>query len=154
MKRGEPLVRRTPLRTVARIRQQSTKRAAKATEYRTTKAALEAREGGSCAGSCGSLGTDPHHRKNRSQGGRDDLWTLVLLCRPCHDAIGRMPKWAYARGWLVPRDQDPAHWPVLRKFRGTVQWVQPTPDPGPDGWVPASPHPEQVRLLDLNGESA
>jgi hypothetical protein len=36
-----------------------------------------------CRG-CGAQGTQVHHIKFKSQGGRDELWNLVRLCNDCH----------------------------------------------------------------------
>jgi 5-methylcytosine-specific restriction endonuclease McrA len=67
-------------------------------------------------GRCERCGTAPatqlHHRRLRSQGGRNTLENLVDLCAPCHnasaDAIHANVDWAHRHGWIVPSWQDPA----------------------------------------------
>lgn len=48
--------------------------------------------------------TDAHELLRRSQGGDPtDLSGIRLLCRTCHDWIGRHPRQAVAEGWAVTR---------------------------------------------------
>lgn len=44
---------------------------------------IYARDGGYCQW-CGGVGTDPHHIKFRSLGGKDEPENGILLCRRCH----------------------------------------------------------------------
>jgi 5-methylcytosine-specific restriction endonuclease McrA len=58
-----------------------------------------------------------HHRRLRSQGGKDELACLLGCHGRCHnldsDSIHLRPKAAYVNGWLVKSYQDPALTPVL-----------------------------------------
>lgn len=84
-------------------------------------------------GMCEICGINPannaHHRKNRSQGGLDDLSNLLLLCGSgttlCHGYVTarfkNSPLWPAdprKRGWTVWRSQIPRQVPVL--YRGQV----------------------------------
>lgn len=44
---------------------------------------------------------DLHHRLRRSQGGKDDVRTLIPAHRLCHDQIHREPAEGFRRGFLV-----------------------------------------------------
>lgn len=141
MKRGGPLRRTTALpRYRSHIRSVSSKRAAKAGEYAHLRALVHAREGGCCA-RCRTLTPitvgEAHHRRLRSQGGRDDPWTCVWLCASCH-------RWAHGNvaaareaGWIVPGWADPASWPCLLADGHYYQ-------PSDTGWTPAEPREEQT----------
>lgn len=66
---------------------------------------------------CGKpLGTDwaVHHRKLRSQGGRDSLDNLLALHHACHnlgtDAVHLNPAHSMERGYIVPRHAEPQMW--------------------------------------------
>lgn len=82
-----------------------------------------------------------HHRKKRSQGGDDSLPNLVALHSHCHHVrVHGQPAWAYDRGFLVRRDDEPADVPVLR--HGT-RWQKPAEDQwhgteAPIGWGDAA----------------
>ncbi|RZT87549.1 HNH endonuclease [Pseudonocardia sediminis] len=85
-----------------------------------------------------------HHRKLRAQGGLDEVDNLIALHHKCHRRVhenrdGR----SYSDGFLVPRAQDPAAWPVLR-WRGTgrQQWVS----PDLNRWLPSEPCARQIEL--------
>lgn len=58
---------------------------------------------------CGHGGTNAHHRRNRSQGGRDVLSNLILVCGSgttlCHGAITENPNWAESRGYTIKGTQ-------------------------------------------------
>ncbi|WP_083213337.1 HNH endonuclease [Mycobacterium malmoense] len=74
---------------------------------------------------CGlEFANNAHHRKNKSQGGQDDLSNLLLLCGSgttgCHGWITEHPAEAYAKGWSVRSTDDPADVPVL--YRGS--WIR------------------------------
>jgi HNH endonuclease len=86
----------------------------------TTRRRLRERSEGYCE-KCGlEWATNAHHRKNRSQGGRDDLSNLLLLCGSgttgCHGWITEHPAEAYEKGWSVRQPNDPARMSVL--YRG------------------------------------
>lgn len=53
------------------------------------------------------LGTDMHHRKNRSQGGQWSPENLMLLCHEHHMRITVNPTLARSQGWSVPSWDDP-----------------------------------------------
>ena len=73
-----------------------------------------------------------HHRKLRSQGGQDDLDTLVCVCAPCHlVTIHGHPAQAREHGWIVPSHANPATSPIHR-FDG--RWYLPG-----DAWRPTTP---------------
>jgi 5-methylcytosine-specific restriction endonuclease McrA len=49
-----------------------------------------------------------HHRKLRSQGGKNDSCNLIAACSPCHRDVHASPARAYAAGWMVRSTEDPA----------------------------------------------
>lgn len=70
-----------------------------------------------CRG-CGADTIQPHHIIFRSQGGKDDITNVILLCPECHaradhdpefvfDVIDRVPenefRWPESREWLLKR---------------------------------------------------
>jgi hypothetical protein len=78
---------------------------------------------------CGRWASNAHHRKNRSQGGRDVLSNLLLLCGSgttgCHGYVTapfkNSPLWpanAKENGWSCWRSEEPADKPVL--YRGQL----------------------------------
>lgn len=105
MKRSAPLRRKTALRPY------SLKRIGFEEELDGMRELVLARSGGRCelgATCCTGLVRDVHHRKNRGQGGTNDLVNLLGACRACHDYAHRNPAQAYSLGWLVNSWQDPA----------------------------------------------
>lgn len=52
-----------------------------------------------------------HHRKRRSQGGRNTVENLLHLSQHWHDAIHANPAWSYRHGLLLRSTQDPAVYP-------------------------------------------
>lgn len=56
-----------------------------------------------------------HHRRMRSQGGKDTELNLVHLCAICHHWIHHNVQDAYDSGWLVKRWQDPDEIPWQRR---------------------------------------
>jgi len=53
-----------------------------------------------------------HHRKLRSQGGRDAPSNLLLLCGDCHGWVHGHPRLARLAGWIVSRSSTPADVPA------------------------------------------
>lgn len=95
MKRSR-LTRRTPLRQVSDKQKDINRRRAKLLR--------EMRREQDWCTRCGRRGVhlDGHERLRRSQGGRaDDRTEIVLVCRPCHDWIGANPAQAVADWWAV-----------------------------------------------------
>lgn len=84
---------------------------------------IRARSGGQCEARftirCSGRGEHVHHRKLRSQGGRNDPVNLMDVCRSCHSSIHRNPTKGYAVGALVHSWQDPS----LVASPGTVPGV-------------------------------
>ena len=80
---------------------------------------LTARSGGICE----LCGVDPatnwHHRKNRSQGGKNNLGNALHLCGSgttgCHGWVTENPAKAYEMGWSVRSGFNPADVPVYRR---------------------------------------
>jgi hypothetical protein len=73
---------------------------------------------------CGAdQATNFHHRKNRSQGGGNELSNAMHLCGSgttgCHGHVTENPALAYRFGWSVKSFADPAETLVKRKG----QWV-------------------------------
>ena len=84
---------------------------------------LRGRSGGMCE-ICGiAPATNWHHRKNRSQGGKDDLANALHLdgsgTTGCHGHVTDHPAEAYEKGWSVRSGFNPADVPVLLAGR----WV-------------------------------
>lgn len=71
---------------------------------------------------CGfAWGTEWHHRKNRSQGGRWTTSNGLHLCSACHQWITTNPKQAADEGgWVVWSWQDPLTVPVKVPIWGWV----------------------------------
>lgn len=83
--------------------------------------ALEQRSGGFCE-ACGrrrlEYNSHRHHRRLRSQGGKDTLDNLVIICRECHQLIHEQPKQSIAEGFIVPSWALPAQVPIMNpRFR-------------------------------------
>lgn len=57
-----------------------------------------------------------HHRKLRSQGGKDAVSNLIAVHNKCHNmstgAIHNQPAIAKVKGWIVPSWADPADYPL------------------------------------------
>jgi len=83
-----------------------------------------------------------HHRRRRQVGGHS-MANLVSLCGSgttgCHGEVESYRTIAIGEGWLVPEGVKPEQWPVRRWTPDGLRWMQPG-----DGWVPASPHPDQA----------
>ena len=85
---------------------------ATAEAYAQLRVTVHARAGGRCE-RCGTpVGVhdmEAHHRKLRSQGGRDELVNLVALCSDCHHTqVHAHPERARGEGWIVRSGSDPA----------------------------------------------
>lgn len=81
-----------------------------------------------CGGELPRRGWHCHHRKLKSQGGRDEAPNLIGLHDPCHSHIHMNPNWSKQRGYIVHPNTDPATRPVLRFERswqlpGDGQWI-------------------------------
>lgn len=73
---------------------------------------------------CGCPGANTVHRRvNASQGGRDTLGNLLLVCGSgttgCHGRITTNPAWARARGYTVGGTFEPCDVPLVRWSRWT-----------------------------------
>lgn len=84
------------------------------------RGALYRRSDGWCE-VCGlEYATNAHHRKNRSQGGVDQLSNLLHVCGSgttgCHGDITVNPAKSYEAGWSVRSHADPASVAVV--YRG------------------------------------
>jgi hypothetical protein len=72
------------------------------------------RDGGRCV-RCGDglvEGFECHHRRLRSQGGRDELSNLIALCSDCHGWAHGHPAEAQLAGWIVVSGTGPLAMPV------------------------------------------
>lgn len=92
------------------------------TEFERMKPLVRERSRGRCEAMvslrCTGRGTHVHHRKLRSQGGKNDLVTLVDVCMWCHSHIHANPRQSFEKGFLVSSTADPAAIPI-RPWRGT-----------------------------------
>jgi hypothetical protein len=50
----------------------------------------------------GAMATDAHHRKLKSQGGKDEAANLLPVCSSCHRFIHLFPEMSKGEGWIVP----------------------------------------------------
>lgn len=86
-------------------------------EFRQMLIPLRERSGGKCEATispnCTGQGTHGHHRKLRSQGGLNNLETLLDTCVNCHMWIHHNPSLARGLGLLVRSTDDPALVPVV-----------------------------------------
>ena len=57
-----------------------------------------------------------HHRRLRSQGGKDEVCNLIAVHHSCHNlgtnSIHNRPGIAKVKGWIVPSWADPAEYPL------------------------------------------
>ena len=90
---------------------------------RAQRELLRARSMGVCELCGAARATNFHHRKNRSQGGGNDLSNAMHLCGSgttgCHGLVTEHPLAAFDNGWSVRSFGTPAETPV--KIQG--QWV-------------------------------
>ena len=83
---------------------------------------LRERAGAACE-ICGSFGaTNAHHRRNRSQVGKDVLSNLMLLCGSgttgCHGRVTTRPAWSVESGYTIHGTvADPATVPLIYRGR-------------------------------------
>ena len=67
---------------------------------------------------CGGVGEtlSLHHRKLKSQGGKDDVSNLIAVHPNCHnqhkDSIHDNPKKSKVKGWIVPSWADSNEYPL------------------------------------------
>jgi hypothetical protein len=73
-----------------------------------------------------------HHRRLKSQGGKNELPNLLALDYRCHAYAHEHRTWARIRGYIVHRPDMPALRPVLRHQR---TWELPTDTE----WIPSTP---------------
>jgi hypothetical protein len=89
-----------------------------------------------CGGYCERCGTPiderdmaAHHRRLRSQGGKDEVENLLAVHHACHNGHTRSihlnPAESYANGWMVRSHAEPSAVPVLLPGR---HWALLTPD--------------------------
>lgn len=144
MKRGGPLERRTPLRSVGpreRVRPRRKPAPADTGPTYVQRQELLARADGRCE-RCGVrvaaydgerwvpvADMSDHHRQPRQKGGtRDPRVNLpsnrLVLCGTgvtgCHGEVESQRALSYAHGWLVKRPLDPAREPVETYVHGRV----------------------------------
>jgi hypothetical protein len=103
VKRGGYLARKT------RLKPRSENGQSYLDELNAVRPVLRARSGGRCeAQLSGCLGTPtvPHHRKRRSQGGKNNLANLIDICAPCHAWVHNHPAEAMEHGLLLPRHAE------------------------------------------------
>ena len=92
LKRGGPLVRRTPLRSRP-----------EPSHLRDAKHAVRERSRGQCEAVtpvCTGKGEHFHHVLRRSQGGKHSAENLLHVAALCHAYIHDSPAESYERGWL------------------------------------------------------
>lgn len=69
-----------------RKRTKARKQRAEAKVVRDVRETIVSRDKGSCR-VCGRVGTEAHHIKKRSQGGKWTTENIILVCLPCHQFI-------------------------------------------------------------------
>lgn len=89
------------------------------TEFQVVSVLVHERSGETCeaqvSAKCSGKGTHVHHRKLRSQGGKNDLATLLDCCIYCHTWLHGNVQEAHDLGLLVWSWEDPADVPIKRK---------------------------------------
>lgn len=135
MKRGGPLRRVTPLKAAASLRRTAPRPRSKRptpqgnparwATWQALREVLYGRASGRCE-RCGrgleDTGMEAHHRKLRSQGGRDDASTCVALCPGCHRWAHANPRQAQSDGWIVRERSIPAQVAVVLHDGRTVRF--------------------------------
>ena len=116
LRRGKPLQRRKPVPKQRQkppgVPKERTRKAAQA--YTALRRLVCERADHRCE-RCGTSllsGFECHHRRLRSQGGRDDAQTCVALCGACHRWAHAHPADATLTGWIVRSRIEPAVVPV------------------------------------------
>lgn len=105
-----PLIRKTPLHSIARIKPRSAKRRSEADAYAELRAKLVLHPSAECA-ICTGRPRDLHHRREMGMGGAfTNPANVMPVCRHCHDAIHADTRHAQFRGWLV--------------FEGDPEWLE------------------------------
>jgi 5-methylcytosine-specific restriction endonuclease McrA len=69
-----------------RLKPISDKRRKALAAYKVVRALVLERDRGRCL-LCRKAATDTHHILYRSQGGPDEAWNLISLCRTCHEKV-------------------------------------------------------------------
>lgn len=88
-----------------------------AVAYKNLRKAVYRRSRGACERCYVGIPEDSfqcHHRRMRSQLGRDEFVNCVALCDRCHGHIHARPSESYREGWLVPSHAEPADCPLWR----------------------------------------
>lgn len=69
---------------------------------------------------CGFQATNAHHRRNKSQGGRDVLSNLLMLCGSGttghHGDVTMHPEWAARCGYTIRNGEDTTKPVLLYRF--------------------------------------
>ena len=85
---------------------------------------LMARSGGICEmwhpPVCLGTAQQFHHRRLRSQGGKDTIECCVHICRACHDFAHDHPRLARENGWIVSAWKEPGGVLMLRRGEWTA----------------------------------
>lgn len=86
-------------------------------EWQELREQVYARAQGRCE-RCGrdleDTGLECHHRRLRSQGGRDEVENLAALCPACHhQGVHAHPERARAEGWIVRERSHPERVAVI-----------------------------------------
>ena len=97
--KGVDMLRRTPIKKVSK------KAAQRRREWKATFATAMKLSNHRCIiqveGICLGYATQGHHRKARSQGGKNELANCVPACAACHRHVHANPKWAKEHGWIA-----------------------------------------------------
>lgn len=106
-----PLIRKTPLHSIARIKPRSAKRRSEADAYAELRARLVLHPSAECA-ICTGRPRDLHHRREMGMGGAfTNPANVMPVCRtPCHEWIHSHPQEARRLGLLV--------------FEGDPEWLE------------------------------
>ena len=107
-----PLTRKTPLRSITRIKPRSAKRRSEADAYAELRAKLVLHPSAVCAALlCNRRPVDLHHRREMGMGGAyTNPANVMPVCRACHDDIHRFQDWSREVGYLV--------------FEGDPEWLE------------------------------